>query len=156
MANRTLATALALALALALSAAALAAAPLHGKSYQGKTSAAGVDGEGHKLPHLTARALTLKVSSNGKTVTVHFSSSVPPLYDCRSSKTVRGQSTKPAKIASDGTFSATVDERFTPGPGLASIVEIVTGRFSGGSVSGKVRTVQPPECTGSATFSAKA
>jgi len=156
MANRTLAVVLALTLALAISAAALAAGALNGKRYQGMTSAAGVDGEGHKLPHLTARAMTLKVSSNGRTVSVRFSSSVPPLYDCQTTKTVRAESTKPAKILGDGTFKATVNERFTPGPGQSSITEIVTGRFSGKKVSGTVRTVQPPECTGSASFSANA
>jgi hypothetical protein len=151
MASRTIA--LAISLTLAISASALAAGALSGKTYKGTTPTTGVDGEGH-TQHLSSGAMTLKVAGNGKTVTVHFASSKAILY-CQTTLSLQVQSTKPAKIASNGTFKATVDERFHPGPGASAIVQVVSGKFSGHHVHGTIRT-QAGECSGSTSFSASA
>ena len=58
-------------------------------------------------------------------------------------------------IASDGTFKAAVGERFAAGPGAPAIVQLVTGRFSGGAVRGTIHT-RAGECGGVANFSATA
>src|SRR5208283_3292368 len=93
MARRTLA--ITAALTLAISAGALAAGPLKGKTYQGKTSASGVNGEGQSQT-IGVVGITLRVTASGKSVTVRFPSSSPILY-CTSSKLLRVQSAKPAK-----------------------------------------------------------
>ncbi len=152
-AHRTLTVTLAL--TLAISAAALAAGPLKGKTYEGSTPTTGISSEGHH--RLTIRAggnIILRVSGNGSSVTVRFSSSHPVLY-CNTLKALQVQSTHPARISSSGTFKASISERFVAGPGLPPIVQVVSGRFSGGRVSGSIQT-QAGECGGVANFSARA
>jgi hypothetical protein len=151
IARRTLA--LALALSLCTSAATLAAGPLKGKTYGGKTSPSGVNGEGQSQS-LSVVGISIRVAASGKSVKVRFTSSEPIVY-CVSRKQIHVQSTKPASISRSGKFRATVDERFAAGPGASSIVLVVTGQFSGRSVSGKIQT-KAGECGGSTTFSAKA
>lgn len=152
MAHRTFASVLTLMLTLAISAVALAAGPQKGKTYKGTTPKYGVSSEGGHKIKLETGAITLKVSSNGKTVTVHFASSLPILY-CQTTETLHEQTSAPAKISGSGSFKAIVDERFKAGIGAPSIVQTVTGKFSGGTVKGTIRT-EPAECGGSAGFSA--
>jgi hypothetical protein len=145
----------AIALALALSATASAlAGPLNGRAYEGSTPSSGVNGEGHRVPTHAGGNVILRVSSSGTHVTVRFSSSVPLLY-CRTRDRLRVQSTRPAPISSNGSFKATIAERFLAGSGPPAIVQVITGHFSGGSVHGAIRT-QHPECGGIAGFSATA
>lgn len=146
--------ALALALALLISTAALAAGVLKGKTYQGKTVSSGRDGEGHTQRFKAAAAIALRVAGSGRTVTVSLPSTAPLLY-CFTKEQIQVQSTKPAKISGSGSFRATVDQRFVAGPGEPAIVQVISGRFSGGTVTGTIRT-EAAECSGSTTFSAKA
>jgi hypothetical protein len=151
--RRTLAASLAL--TLAVSTAALAAGPLKGKTYQGSVPTTGVSSRGHHRLALHAGGnITFKVAGNGRSVTARFSSSYPVLY-CNTTKALQVQSTKPAQISGSGTFRATITERFMAGPGPPAIVQVVSGKFSGRTVSGTIST-QAAECSGSATFSAKA
>jgi hypothetical protein len=152
-ARRTLAVTIAL--ALSGSADALAAGALNGKTYEAGAPSMGVSSEGHHhaRTHATGN-ISLRVAANGRSVTVRFSSSSPVFY-CDAQEPVRVQSTKPASISSGATFKATIDERFKPGPGASSIVEVVTGHFSGHTVTGTIHT-QAAECSGVASFSAKA
>ena len=151
MAKRVLLTTLVLTVASA--AVAFAAGPLHGKTYKTTTPGTGTNSrnESARIPSVP---MTLKVSGNGKTVTVHFGSSTPILY-CTDKQQLQVQSTKPAKISHNGSFTAKIDERFSPGIGEPAIVQVVTGKFSGATVHGTIRTEAPP-CGGTAAFSAKA
>jgi hypothetical protein len=137
-------------------ATALAAGPLHGKSYEGGAPSSGITSEGHHRVTLRAGGnITLRVSGNGRSVTVHFSSSAPVLY-CRTTQKLQVQSTHAASISRSGSFNATVNERFKAGPGAPAIVQTVSGRFSGGSVAGSIRTTAGAFCSGTSHFSAKA
>jgi hypothetical protein len=147
------AAAIAFALALVGSAAALAAGPLSGRTYQGGAPSTGVS-EGHRKPTHASGNIILRVSGSGRSVTVRFSSSAPVLY-CVTQQRVHVQSSHAASIASNGTFKAAVGERFSPGPGAPAIVQLVAGRFSGGSVRGTIHT-RAGECGGVARFSATA
>ncbi len=140
-------------LALVLAAGALAAGPLHGKTYKTTTPSTGYN-ERNQKAGITPVPMTLKVSGNGKTVTVHFGSTTPLLY-CGTKKLLEVQSTQPAKISHSGSFTAKVAERFSPGVGEPPILQVVTGSFSGHSVHGTIRTEAPP-CGGYANYSAKA
>jgi len=148
MAKRILA--LTLSLTLVLAGAALAA-PLKGKTYKGSTPTSGVDHEHHKQK-LVSHTISLKVSSNGKKVTVHMSFG-HPLFYCGTQSEVHYQTTSPAKITSSGAFKATILERFTNSVGGAPITQIVSGHFNGKSVKGTIRT-EAAECSGSTSFSA--
>ena len=146
--------ALALGVALTWSAVALAA-PMSGKTYKGSVPSTGIRTERHRTVKLHAGgSITLKVSGNGRSVTVHFTSAAPVLY-CNATKSLQVQSTKPASISRSGTFKASIAERFSPGPGLPPIVQVITGRFSGHTVSGKIQT-NAAQCSGVASFSAHA
>ena len=149
--RRTLAASLAL--TLALSTAALAAAPLKGKTYEGGVPSTGVNARGHRVPLHSSGNVVLRVAGNGKSVTVRFSSSSPVLY-CNTTKALQVQSTKPAQISGSGTFRASINERFAVGPGPPAIVQVVSGKFSGRTVSGTIST-QAAECSGTASFSAR-
>jgi hypothetical protein len=150
-APRTLA--IAAALSLAASATAYAGA-VGGKTYTGSVPTTGIRKEsGHRVALNAGGSIQLKVARNGRTVTVHFSSAYPVLY-CFGTKTLKVQTTKPARISSSGSFTASIAERFQPGPGLPGIVQVVTGRFSGGSASGTIKT-QAAQCSGSTSFSAR-
>jgi len=153
MAPRTLV--LTLALTLAISAAALAA-PLKGKTYKGTTPTTGRDSEHHKVK-IVSHAVSLKVSSNGKKVSVHLSFGRPLLY-CQTQSEVHYQETTPAKISGSGGFRATIAERFTKSVGGAPITQVISGRFSGHTVKGTIRTTAEGEkfCEGTTTFSAHA
>jgi hypothetical protein len=143
-----------LALMLALSAAAVAR-PLRGKTYQGSAPSTGISSERHR--QLTIRAggtIDLRVSRNGGSVEVWFSSYHPVLY-CNTGKTLQVQSTKPARIYGNGNFRAYISERFQNGVGPPPIVQVVSGRFSGGYVGGSIQT-NAGECGGVANFSARA
>ncbi len=145
--------AITLALTLTCTAAALAAGPLRGKTYEGPAPSSGVDGEGHHVHTHASGNLVLRVAANGKSVTVRFSSTAPVLY-CQPQQQLQVQTTKPASISRSGKFTATIDERFMAGPGAPSIVQLVTGQFSGHTVKGTIRTQAPP-CSGVSSFSAK-
>jgi hypothetical protein len=145
--------AIACALTLAMSAVAFAAGPLHGKTYKGQTAATGKDVEGHTITLHPAGVLELKVASNGSTVTVHFPQHAAVLY-CLTTLTLHSQSTKPAKISSNGSFKASVGERFQASAGSPPVTQIITGRFSGGTVKGTIHT-SAAECSGTTAFTAK-
>ena len=147
------AAAIALALALAGSAAALAAGPLSGRSYQGGAPSTGVS-EGHRKPTHASGNIILRVARSGRAVSVRFASSSPVLY-CVTQQRVHVQSSHATSIASNGTFKAAVGERFSAGPGAPAIVQLVTGRFSGGTVRGTIHT-RAGECSGVSNFSATA
>jgi hypothetical protein len=148
------ALAITLLLTLATSAAALAAGPLKGKTYKGAGPSSGVDSEGQRQRLNATSPIVLAVAGSGKTVTVRFTSTSPVLY-CQTTKPLSNQSTKPAKISASGSFRATVSERFSAGPGPAAIEQVVSGRFSGGTVKGTIHT-EAGECGGIAGFSATA
>jgi len=140
---------------LGVSTAALAAGPLKGKTYEGGVPSTGVKSEGHHQVKLYAAGnIVLRVAGNGKSVTVRFSSSAAILY-CRTQQRLYSQSTKPASISSSGTFRAAITQKFSAGTGSPASVQVVSGRFSGRSVSGTIRT-EAGECGGTATFSARA
>jgi len=145
----------ALALTLAGTAGALAAGPLSGKTYEGAAPSWGVSSEIHRrIPTHATGNIVLRVARSGRSVTVGFSAAAPVLY-CRTQGQMHVQSTKPASISASGTFKAAVAERFRAGPGPPSIVQIVTGRFSGRSVRGAIHT-HAAECSGATNFSATA
>jgi hypothetical protein len=149
--HRTLAITVAVALGASASAS---AAALNGRTYEGSTPSSGVNAEGHRVPTHAGGSIILRVSSNGRSVSVRFSSSIPLLY-CRTPQRLRVQTTRPATISSNGAFKATVSERFIGGSGPPAIVQVITGHFTGGVVHGAIRT-QQPECGGIAGFSATA
>jgi hypothetical protein len=152
-ANRALAVTFAL--TVAGTTAALAAGPLRGRTYEGSAPSTGVRAANHRLVRLHAGGnIILRVAGNGGSVTVRFSSSSPVLF-CNTTKTLHVQSTRAARISSSGTFSASISERFAAGPGLPPIVQVVSGRFSGGTVSGRIQT-NAAECSGVSSFSARA
>jgi len=155
MRNRTLAIAIPLSLTLAVSASALAAGALKGKTYVGSAPTSGIATNHHHRVQLHAGGnIVITVAGNGRSATVRFSSSYPLLY-CNTNKTLHVQTTKPATISGSGTFRASISQRFSAGPGPAPIVQVVSGRFSGGRVSGTINT-QAAQCSGSASFSARA
>jgi hypothetical protein len=144
-----------LALMLGVSTAALASGPLKGKTYEGGAPSTGTRTEHHRVVNLHAGGnIILRVSGSGRTVTVRFTSNSPVLY-CNTNKTLAVQSTKPARISSSGTFRASISERFSAGPGAPPIVQVLSGRFSGHTMSGTIHT-EAGECGGVATFSARA
>jgi len=151
MVRRTSLTALAL--ALALSASALAGPQMAGRTYSANTPAWGINHRGHKI-YLPVGLMTLKVSHSGKTVTVHFASVKAVLY-CQTQDTLHSQTTTPAKISSDGSFTAVIDEKFRAAKGLPSIVQVVSGHFSGNSVHGTIRT-EAAACSGYTNYTAQA
>lgn len=145
---------LALALSIAAATSALAS-PLKGKTYEGTAPTSGVTQEGHHRVRIyTSGKIILRVSRDGRSVTVRFSSSAPVLY-CRTSQTLQVQTTKGARISSSGSFRASINERFKAGPGSPGIVQQVSGQFSGHAVRGTIKTVAEP-CSGSASFYASA
>ncbi len=150
-ANRTLAVALAL--TLTVTAAALASGPLKGKTYEGAVASKGTSERHHLIPLHAGGNIVLKVAGNGRSVTVRFTSSYAVLY-CNTTKALKVQTTKPARISSSGSFKASINERFEPGPGLPPIVQVVSGHFSGKSVSGTINTQATP-CGGVTSFSAR-
>jgi hypothetical protein len=145
---------LALALTLTATASALAAGALNGKTYEGGAPSSGVS-EGHHVRTYAAGNIILRVSGNGKSVSVRFSSSSPVIY-CRPQGPIRVQTSHPASISANGTFKASVGERFSPGPGPPAIVQVVSGQFSGRGVRGTIRTQTGEFCSGVSHFSASA
>lgn len=143
----------ALALVLAGSTGALAAGALGGKTYEGPAPSVGVDSGGHKQRTHASGNIVLRVSGNGKSVTIRFPST--PVFYCITQQRVHVQSTKPAAISKSGSFKATIGERFAAGPGPPAIVQVVSGQFSGRTAKGTIRT-QAAECSGTASFSATA
>jgi hypothetical protein len=151
IARRTLTVTLTL--TLVISAGALAGA-LRGKTYEGRVPSTGISSRHHRTLSLRAGGnISLRVSSNGTSVTVRFSSPYPVLY-CETGKALVSQSTRPARI-SGSTFTAAIGQRFSYGPGPPGIVQLVSGRFSGRSVSGTIRT-EAADCSGSTSFYARA
>ena len=145
---------IAFALALAITAAAFAG-PLRGKTYVGAVPTRGIRSEHHRTVAIRAGGnITLKVSGNGKSVYVHFTSSRPVLY-CNTGKTLQVQAARPARITGSGSFKAFISERFNRSPGLAPIVQVIYGHFSGGSATGTIET-RAAECSGVSYFSAHA
>ncbi len=128
-----------------------------GKRYVGGIPETGTKFEGHRgtgKTHAYGGLLSLRVSRNAKTVTVGFTSNWPVIY-CYNTKLLRVQHTRAARISRSGTFSAAVEERFSPGPGLPPIVQVISGRFKGRVVTGKIETRAPP-CSGATSFYATA
>lgn len=149
MASRTIA--LTFALTLALAAAALAG-PLKGKTYTGKTPTMGTESEHHDKIAIVAHSISLKVSSNGKKVSVHLNFG-RPLFYCSTQEQVTVAETSPATISSSGSFKATIAERFSKSVGPAPISQVITGHFNGTTVTGTIRT-EAAECSGSTNFTA--
>lgn len=149
---------LTLALMLALVAASSAfGGAVGGKTYVGGIPETGTKYEGHHgtgKTHAYGGLVSLHVSRSAKTVTVNFTSSWPVIY-CYNTKQLRVQRTRAARISGSGSFSALVEERFSPGPGLPPITQVVSGRFHGRVVTGKIETRAPP-CSGATTFYATA
>jgi hypothetical protein len=147
-----------IALALALVAASNASGgAVGGRTYVGGIPETGTKFEGHHgvgRTHAYGGLLSLHVSRSAQTVTVKFTTSWPVIY-CYNTKQLRVQKTRAARISRAGLFNAAVEERFTPGPGLPPIVQVVSGRFRGRVVTGKVETRAPP-CSGATTFYATA
>ena len=141
-----------LSLTLVLAASALAAGALAGKTYSGSAPSYGYSEQHFRMRLRTGGVITLKVSGNGKTVAVHFSSSKAILY-CSSTETLHLQHAAPARI-SNGAFTARVEEGFHVVKHPA-IIQVVTGRFSGHTVHGTIRTEAEP-CGGTASFTATA
>jgi len=143
-----------LAIMLVGGAGALAAGPMNGKTYVGSAPSHGTSSEGHHPVKLHAGgSITVHVAGNGKTATVRFTSPYPVLY-CVTGKALHVQKTTATRI-SRGAFKASIAERFAAGPGAPAIVQVVTGRFSGRSVSGAIYT-QAGECSGVSYYSATA
>jgi hypothetical protein len=134
---------------LLFAAVALAAGPKKGATYTGKTVQA-------KEP------ITLKVSHNGKSVTVAVL--FAPLY-CQGGGAGERQIVAPAPIAKDGSFKATITYEFTPTHQKTTKL-YVSGKFSGKKVSGSARSEfglvsaeahkNLLQCDGSTPFSASA
>ena len=101
---------------------------------------------------MASHSISLKVSSNGKKVSVHISFG-HPLFYCSTQEQVHVEETSPAKISSNGSFKATIAERFSKSVGPAPITQVVSGHFNGNKVSGTIRT-EAAECSGSTSFSA--
>jgi hypothetical protein len=139
--------------ALAIPAIGAASGALKGRTYTGTTSSEGKETEGN--PRTVASVgISLRVSHDGKSVTVRFLSSRPIIY-CGSKLTIYSQVTKAVRISSSGTFRVRVGEKFSAGTGETALSQVVSGRFSGHSVKGTIRT-EPPECGGTTAFSAHA
>jgi len=129
-------------------AAALAAGPKKGATYTGTT----VQGK---------EPITLKVSANGKSVTVGVQ--FAPLY-CQGGGAGERQITKPAAIAKNGSFSGTIAYEFVPTHKQTTKLYF-KGKFSGKSVRGTARSEfglisaearkSLAECNGSTSFTAK-
>lgn len=152
--TRTLTILLALALVGASSAYARA---LGGKTYLGGIPATGYKTEGHhsgKTHCFGNCEISLRVARNGKSVLVRFTSPWPVLY-CYPEKYLQVQAGRSARVSSSGSFTAHVEERFNPGPGLPPIVQVISGRFNGRTVTGKIETRAAP-CSGWTTFYATA
>ncbi|MHB8235705.1 MAG: hypothetical protein ACYDHT_13725 [Solirubrobacteraceae bacterium] len=140
---------LALVALLTCAAAAFAAGAKKGATYTGKT----VQGK---------EPITLKVSHKGKAVTV--SVLFAPLY-CEGGGAGERQLTKPAPIAADGSFKATITYEFAP-TRMKTDRLYVSGKFSGKKVKGSARSefglsATTPQaranlkaCDGSTSFSA--
>jgi hypothetical protein len=143
------------AFALAWSASALAGGPLRGKTYEGSVPSLGTESEGHRVPTHASGKIVLRVSANGRSVSVRFSSTAPVLY-CSTQQRLHSQSTHAASISGSGRFKAKVAQRFHAGPGEAAITQVVTGTFSGRTVKGTIHTQTAPECSGVASFTATA
>jgi hypothetical protein len=140
--RRVLVLALALALAtMASGAIALASKPVKGATYIGATAHG-------KAP------IELKVSANGKSVTVKMLS--PPLY-CQGGGGPELQITKVAAIAKSGSFkgSNAYESRFNH---KITALLLFSGKFSGRTVTGSARSefLLAKTCDGSTSFSARA
>jgi hypothetical protein len=131
-----------------------AAGPLRGRTYEGHVAPQGTNSERHRTRDYASGQIVLRVASNGRSLTVRFTSSTPVIY-CRPEQSLAVQTTHAASISSSGSFKAAVAERFKAGPGPPSIVQIVTGRFYGGMVYGLVST-HAADCGGVTSFSARA
>lgn len=128
--------------------AALAGGAKKGATYSGQT----VQGK---------EPITLKVSRNGKSVTVGVL--FAPLY-CQGGGAGERQITQPATIAKDGSFKSTILYEFTPTHAKTSKL-YVSGKFSGKQVKGSARSEfglisasarkELAKCNGSTSFSAK-
>jgi hypothetical protein len=140
---------LAAAVLLLLAAAALAAGPKKGATYAG-TTVHGMD------------SITLKVSKNGKTVTVN--APFAPLY-CQGGGGPTRQVTKSAAIAKNGSFSGSIAYE-SVSTHTRSTKLYFKGRFAGKLVTGTVRSefgiggspearASLKQCEGSTSFSAK-
>ncbi len=137
-----------------LGAASALAGPLAGKTYNGQTASRGTNEKNRQLLiHPGPTPISLKVSRSGRSVTIRFPTH-SALFYCVTAEKLSGTPTATGSISSSGRFHVTVGERFSPAPGPPPITESVSGKFSGSSVSGTIRTVAPP-CGGTTTFSAK-
>ena len=132
---------------LAAAAVALAAGPKKGATYKGTLAK-------------NREPIALKVAKNGKSVTA--SVQFAPLY-CQGGGAGERQITKPAAIASNGSFSASIVYEFVPTHKKTAKLEI-KGKFSGKSVKGTARSLFGLEslealrnlgrCDGTTTFTA--
>jgi hypothetical protein len=129
-------------------AAALAAGPKKGATYTGTTVQ-------------NKESIALKVSHNGKSVTVTVQSA--PLY-CEGGGAGERQITKPAPIGKDGSFKGSITYEFTPTHEKTTRLYF-SGKFSGKSVKGSARSEfglvsaeahsKLQQCDGRTSYSAK-
>jgi hypothetical protein len=138
-------------LTLVFAAGALAAGADRGKTYSASTPSWGYNHRGHKID-LAAGRMSLSVAGNGKSVTVRFSGEHPILY-CVTKETTHVTALGKGKLLSNGSFKVTVGQRFKPGPGEPSILQVVTGTFSGRVVHGTIHT-EAAACSGYTNFTA--
>lgn len=132
---------LSLIVALASASAAFASKPIKGATYSGTT----VHG---------VAAITLKVAASGRSVLVSVPSA--PLY-CEGGGAPERQITKAAAISRRGSFKGKISYEF-PLTKKQTATLFFSGRFSGRSVHGTVRSVFKliRGCNGSTSFSARA
>ncbi|MGA2453395.1 MAG: hypothetical protein ABSG93_07720 [Solirubrobacteraceae bacterium] len=137
--RRALALSLAIAAGLLATAAlALAAGAIKGAVYVGT---------------LKGEIFTLKVSKSGKTVEID--DAFPPSYCQGGSAGVR-QISNPAPISKSGSFRDTISYEFVPTKKKTSTL-VITGKFSGRSVSGSAHSdyLLASSCSGTSSFKAK-
>lgn len=123
-----------------------------GRFYWGKTGPTSLLWKGTRYPG-RAEPIEIIVSATGEAASVRFLAGIhEPLIYCAHNygpiHNAAASTTHPARISSDGSFTATVGEK----PDYP--VEVVSGRFVGGEVDGTVQTVPQGECGGTTTFAA--
>ena len=124
------------------SAAAALGAPLKGATYAGATVR-------------SKASITLKVSKNGKTVTLN--APYAPLYCEGGGGGGIRRVTRPAAVSNSGSFSGSIAFESTLTHQVFARL-FLSGKFSGHTVSGTARSEYPKakQCGGSTSFTAKA
>jgi hypothetical protein len=123
-----------------------------GSFYWGKTAPTPFLWEGTRYPG-HAEPIEIMISATGEAASVRFPAGIhePLIYCAHNDGPVykaAASTTHPAPISSDGSFTAMVGEK----PDYP--VQVVSGRFVGGEVSGTVQTFAQGKCGGTTTFAA--